>query len=559
MEMVTAAHPQRQTVQMQQLSHSPLGQPQQTPSEISKSAAAPFAYTSKFRVIESSVGRNWTDADILTLVESYKECKRHEIAAREATAASVYATNTRIALPNASNPVASTAAAMNAALEKPETAEAFFEKVHSVFVKSAMNPQRTAKSLHEKFGFLTVTYRRIKDFQTGKLFGAPAGVSWWEIPVKEQRRYLSKSMTPISDVVYEALEPLIERSDFQKRAYSVIQSRIQLAPATTPTSTFATPDAPLMNIFRVSVAPTPAQRSPGQSQPQSPASVAHTQSTPVVAAAISDTGSIPNSISAQVPHSARDSNDIIRQDHHAHQNNVYMQPQYGHRPSGASTHTETNPVPPSGAMQHAGDRQIHTPPEFSTSQQKRQQQHQQQAGNNPPSHYLQQMPIVFDPASVPPPPNPPPNFQQRQNNGHHQRVASTTQRQAMRHVNGISGNLDRATTEVVKRRRVEHGATVPEEDEGEYGEEDRDSADAYPPPADPPPGVITNQQQQLPRQTGSAAGILREFVTMYKQSLDEQRRRDEQLLLTLQGISQMTTAICKAVEQGRVHSNSSES
>ncbi|KAK9319036.1 hypothetical protein V1517DRAFT_333821 [Lipomyces orientalis] len=554
MEMVTTAHSQRQMVQMQQLSHSPLRRPQHTQSESSISATAPFAYTSKFRVIESSVGRNWTDADILTLIESYKECKRHEIAAREATAASVYATNTRIASPNSSNPVASTAAAMNAALEKPETAEAFFEKVHSVFVKFAMNPQRTAKSLHEKFGFLTVTYRRIKDFQTGKLFGAPAGVSWWEIPVKEQRRYLSKSMTPISDVVYKALEPLIERSDFQKRAYSIIQSRIQPAPATTATSTFAAPDAPLMNIFRVSVAPTPTQRSPGQSQPQSPASVAQTQSIPVVAEAISDT-SIPNRISAQVPQSARDSNDIIRQDLESQQDNVYMQPQYGHQPSGASTRTETNhPVPPSGALQQAGDRQIHTPPEFSSSQ----QQHQQQAGNNPPGHYFQQMPIVFDPASVPPPPNPPPNLQQRQNNGH-QRGPSTIQRQAMRHADGISGNLDRATTEVVKRRRVDYVATVPEEDEHEYREEDIDSADAYPPPVDPPPGVIANQQQQLPRQTGSAAGILREFVTMYKQSLDEQRRRDEQLLLTLQGISQMTTAICKAVEQGRVHSNSSES
>ncbi|KAK9370262.1 hypothetical protein V1509DRAFT_617242 [Lipomyces kononenkoae] len=145
---------------MQQQSPLPYRQPQATTETAAATAASPFTYTSKFRIIESSVGRNWTDADILTLIESYKECKRQEIAAREAAAATLNSPNDRTSSAYGQNPVSSTATTLRtAASEKHETTEAFFEKVHSVFVRSAMNAQRTAKSLHEKFGFLTVTYR----------------------------------------------------------------------------------------------------------------------------------------------------------------------------------------------------------------------------------------------------------------------------------------------------------------------------------------------------------------------------------------------------------------
>ncbi|KAK9311816.1 hypothetical protein V1522DRAFT_128768 [Lipomyces starkeyi] len=561
MEMVMAAQPQEQTLQMQQHSLSPYREPQQRPSESSPTTTAPFAYTSKFRIIECSAGRNWTDADILTLIESYKECKCHEIAAREATTASVYAAKTRTTSADGPNPVASSAVLMTAALEKPDTAEAFFEKVHSVFVKSAMNPQRTAKSLHEKFGFLTVTYRRIKDFQTGKLFGAPAGVSWWDIPVKEQRRYLSKSMTPISDIVYEALEPLIERSDFQKRVYSVLQSRIQPVPTTT--TTFATSDAPLMNTFRVSVAPALTQRSPVHSQPQSPATITRTQSNPV-ATPMSNSASIASSASAQATsQSATISSNTTRQDMEKQQD-VYVQLQYRHRESGdgRSPHTQTNPNSSSAAN-------------FTTQQHQHHQSFQipfqLQTGNNVRANYYPQMSNLFDPTSAPSPPNPPPNPQQPQNRG--ARVASTIQHQATRSADVISRDLDPTAAVVMKRRRIDRDAsTVVVEDECDYdeyaGEEDdpgiigtQSSATAYPPPSEPPPGVSTSQRQpqQLPRMRPSAEGILHEFVTLYKRSLEEQRQRDEQLLLTLQGISQMTSAICKAVEQGRFNSNSNES
>ncbi|KAK9388737.1 hypothetical protein V1515DRAFT_374563 [Lipomyces mesembrius] len=575
MEMVTAVQPQEQTLQMQQQSLLPYRQPQQRPSESSPTTTAPFAYTSKFRIIECSAGRNWTDADILTLIESYKECKRHEIAAREATTASVYAGNTRTTAADGPNPVASSAVLMTAVLEKPETAEVFFEKVHSVFVKSAMNLQRTAKSLHEKFGFLTVTYRRIKDFQTGKLFGAPAGVSWWDIPVKEQRRYLSKSMTPISDIVYEALEPLIERSDFQKRVYSVLQSRIQPVPTTA--TTFTTSDAPLMNTFRVSVAPALTQQSPVHSQPLSPATITRTLSNSVVATPMSNSASIASGASAQATSQSATISNTTRQDMEKQQD-VYSQLQYRHRQSGTGTspHTQTNSNSSSAALQRADNTHIHTPADLNTTQQNQHHQSfqipfQLQTGNNVRGNYYQQMPNLFDPASARSPPNPPPNSQQPLNRG--ARVASTIQRQATRNTDVVSGDLDPAAAVVMKRRRIDQDAsTVVAEDECDYDENPREEDDVvitgtqpsttdYLPPSEPPPGISASQRQpqQLLRMQSSAEGILHEFVTLYKRSLEEQRQRDEQLLLTLQGISQMTSAICKAVEQGRVHSNSNES
>ncbi|KAK9374534.1 uncharacterized protein V1513DRAFT_485218 [Lipomyces chichibuensis] len=575
MEMETAVQPQEQTLQMQQQPLSPYRQPQQRASESSPTTTAPFAYTSKFRIIECSAGRNWTDADILTLIESYKECKRHEIEAREATTASVYAANTRTRSADGPNPVASSAVLMTAALEKPETADAFFEKVHSVFVKGAMNPQRTAKSLHEKFGFLTVTYRRIKDFQTGKLFGAPAGVSWWDIPVKEQRRYLSKSMTPISDIVYEALEPLIERSDFQKRVYSVLQSRIQPVPTTT--TTFTMSDAPLMNTFRVSVAPALTQRSPVHSQPESPTTITRIQSNPVVATPISDSASITSSATAQATSQSAIISSIASRQDMEKQQDVYVQLQYRHRQSGSGTspHTQTNPNSSSAAMQRADSTHMHSPANFTTQQHRQHQSFQiplqLQTGNNVQGNYYPQMPNLFDPASAPSPRNPPPNQQRPQNRG--ASVASTIQRQATRNADVISGDLDPAAAVAMKRRRIDQGAsTVAVDDECDYeeyaGEEDdagiagtQPSTTDYPPPLEPPPGASTSQRepQQSQRMRPSAEGILHEFVTLYKRSLEEQRQRDEQLLATLQGISQMTSAICKAVEQGHVHSNSNES
>ncbi|KAK9354163.1 hypothetical protein V1505DRAFT_359701 [Lipomyces doorenjongii] len=576
MEMVTAVQPQEQALQMQQQSLSPYPQPQQRPSESSPTTAAPFAYTSKFRIIECSAGRNWTDADILTLIESYKECKRHEIAAREATTASVHAANTRTTSADGPNPVASSAVLMTAALEKPETAEVFFEKVHSVFVKSAMNPQRTAKSLHEKFGFLTVTYRRIKDFQTGKLFGAPAGVIWWDIPVKEQRRYLSKSMTPISDIVYEALEPLIERSDFQKRVYSVLRSRIQPVPTTT--TTFATSDAPLMNTFRVSVAPALTQQSPVHSQPQSPATITRTESNSFVPTPMSNSASTASSASAQATSQSATIRGNTTQQDMEKQRDAYVQLQYRHRQSrtGTSPHMQTNPNSSPDRMQRADNTNMSA--NLNTTQQHQHHQSfqipfQLQIGNNVRGNYYQQMPNLFDPASssTPSPPNPPPNPQQPLNRG--AQVASTIQRQAPRNTDVMSGDLDPAAAVVMKRRRIDQDAsTAVAEDECDYDENAREEDDVgitrtqpsttdYLPPSEPPPGVSTSQRrpQELPRMRSSAEGILHEFVTLYKSSLEEQRQRDEQLLLTLQAISQMTSAICKAVEQGRVHSNSNES
>ncbi|KAK9479873.1 hypothetical protein V1514DRAFT_326710 [Lipomyces japonicus] len=156
--------------------------------------------TAKFRVAESSVGRNWTDADILCLVTAYKECKREANAGRKNNMVSeIYEDG------NA-----------NGGGRVHESIEAFFDRVHGLFVQRAINPQRTPKSIHEKFGFLAVTFRRIREFQEGQLLGMPDGIGWWELPIKEQRRFLSKSMTPISETVYLALRPIFDAIEAPK-------------------------------------------------------------------------------------------------------------------------------------------------------------------------------------------------------------------------------------------------------------------------------------------------------------------------------------------------------
>ncbi|KAK9236805.1 hypothetical protein V1525DRAFT_362183 [Lipomyces kononenkoae] len=554
------------SLQMQQQSPSPYRQPQARSDTAGTTATTtPFTYTSKFRIIECSAGRNWTDADILTLIEAYKECKRDEIAAREATAATVYAAaaakNARTSSANGPNPVDSTAALRTAASEKPETIEAFFEKVHAVFVKSAMNPQRTAKSLHEKFGFLTLTYRRIKDFQTGKLFGTPAGANWWDIPIKEQRRYLTKSMTPMSDIVYEALEPLIERSDFQKRAHSVLQSRVQPGPAPVPATmtTFTTPDGPLMNAFSVPVMATLTQESPVPSQQQSSTTITRTQSSPL-ATSLSTVASVASNGSAQTPETATVST-TAGQDTES-QHHVYVLPQYRNRSSGAGTspHTQVNAnftpggVQSSFTKQHTYHSQFQVPIQF-------------QVGNNMSANPGQQAPTEFYLASTPSSSNSP-NSQQPKNRDH--LVVSMIQRQATRGADAISSDLEPSTALARKRRRVEQdSSTMVAENEGDYEESDTNEilepqhgTNDYPPPLDAPPRVSGNDrrpQQQQSRWSPSAEEILQEFVTLYKHSLEEQRQRDEQLLLALERISQMTSAICKAVEQVRTHSNATDS
>ncbi|KAK9470478.1 uncharacterized protein V1510DRAFT_432099 [Dipodascopsis tothii] len=147
-------------------------------------SSSPKVFTSKFRIVDSSAGRNWTDSDILHLIEAYRLCR---YASRGAGA----------------DTDDGPAGGSDRPDGRPETADALFERVHAVFVRRALNANRTAKSLHEKFGFLTMTYRRIRDYEAARADRRlPA---WWELSVKEQRQHLSKSMTPISEVVFRAL------------------------------------------------------------------------------------------------------------------------------------------------------------------------------------------------------------------------------------------------------------------------------------------------------------------------------------------------------------------
>ncbi|KAK9371002.1 hypothetical protein V1509DRAFT_615463 [Lipomyces kononenkoae] len=140
---------------------------------------------------------------------------------------------------------------------------------------------------------------------------------------------------------------------------------------------------------------------------------------------------------------------------------------------------------------------------------------------------------------------------------------ATIQRQATRRADAIAGDPQSSTAEATKRRRIEQDhAMIVAGNECDYDvldgggiPEPQHSTNDYPPPLDPPPRVMGHDQRWPP----SAEGILQEFVTLYKHSLEEQRQRDEKLLLALQRISQMTSAICKAVEQGRIHSNSTDS
>lgn len=219
-------------------------------------------FTSKFRILDSSAGRNWTDSDILHLIESYKHC-RPSIANASLT----------------SFTAATTTLDADRQQEKPETAEALFERVHAIFINRALNAQRTAKGLHEKFGFLILTYRRIREYETGKILPAspspaitPNGVStppagsldiarssstlerkpWWEMSIKEQRQYLSKSMTPISETVYRALDDIMDKpreSQLQTENFSMSHTPHTPPQLTRPAITFHPPPQVENNVF----------------------------------------------------------------------------------------------------------------------------------------------------------------------------------------------------------------------------------------------------------------------------------------------------------------------
>ncbi|KAK9381715.1 uncharacterized protein V2V93DRAFT_367662 [Kockiozyma suomiensis] len=511
------------------------------PSDLQTSGLLPdtIGYLAKFRVSEIAVtSRVWTDADIMVLIDAYTRCKHEAMAARKT--AVLASTPSDHLFPSHGR----------AASEKSETSEELFDRVHAEFVKHAVNPHRTPKSLHEKFGFLTITYRRIKEFQMGRIENAPCGTNWWDMRVKEQRKYLTKSMTPISFAVYQAIEPVVSLIDAQKSILLSTSSSSTSGSPRIPVTPVSLDLSDLSLLQNFSASPQKHNSDKGSlhvrtaSAPMGLSNSSRNVPMSPAMTAIDSRNSVP--LSPYQPSSYR------KQAQHQSLNyeNTFLSPQYAQRVqlarSKSTIHQQRQHILQSQNIMLSQD--MHQQQQSSIQSQGRQSPvRQQQRSGFDHEMEFQDEPSLAD--------------SQLRMTYHSQNMGESLPLQ----------NLTNEDIMAAKRRRVNNNAhnaiSVPDEklqadfpyniqDGLQYMQHDDLASVCSESTSQQDAQVLLPQQlhYQLPVYSASQAQptqVLQEFMTIYKQLMEGQRRRDEQILEVLNSISSMTKDICQIVQKKR--------
>ncbi|KAK9447505.1 uncharacterized protein V1518DRAFT_421170 [Limtongia smithiae] len=479
--------------------------------------------TTNTRTPDLMASRVWTDQDILTLIAAYKKCKR---------------------------PHSRLSASSH---EKMETTENLFERVHAEFVKSALNVHRTPKSLHEKFGFLTQTYRRIKEYQSGNLYEASEGVNWWTLRPKEQRRFLTRSMTPISLLVFQTLESVLEGNDM--RSVFPVALRIDNLPQSPPHSSVDVAEPPLLQTFQIALKTDTASLARPQQPPR-----AHTDSSvPSLNLPISPTPSTTSQLHTPLSPLERQS--------------LSQQPPLPTIHKSVPAQLAANQLRPqlmprsvscdiSGA---SSERNVFMQPSYA-----------QQMSLDSPSYLmpLSNFPDLDMASSLQ-------TFDPQSQNGSHVNLGDQINEMAfgshalLRSVvttplDDISVSPNEMPAQFGKRRRIDSENSIPHISHDSFSVGDdmtKMSNDKHHDPIlgsdfsslpSALPEVMSHSsgmsmpssasfQDSGSPQTQGTQHILQEFVALYKRSVEEQRHRDELLLKTLTSISQMTSSLCQSI------------